>query len=92
MSAVGVILMRVFRVIFLACLISVLTGTAFAKNDKDKGDKDWGYWGGKGKGGETYTAPEFNFAGSLKYELLAIAAGSVVLLERRRRRRRASVK
>jgi hypothetical protein len=86
--------MKVFRVIFLAGLISVLAGTAFAKNDKDKGDKGWGwgYEGGKGKGGETYTAPEFNFAGSLKYELLAIAGGGVVLLERRRRRRRALVK
>jgi hypothetical protein len=84
--------MRVFRVIFLASLISVLAGTAFAKNDKDQDDKGWGYEGAKVKGGETYTAPEFNFAGSLKYELLAIAGVGVVLLERRRRRRRALVK
>lgn len=86
--------MRVLRVIFLASLIFVLAGTAFAKNDKDKGDKGWGWGGedGKGKGGETYKAPELNFDGPLKYGLLAIAGCSVVLLERRRRRLRALVK
>jgi hypothetical protein len=84
--------MRVLRVISLACLIFVLAGTAFAKNDKDKGDKGWGGENGKGKGGETYKAPELNFDGPLKYGLLAIAGGSVVLLERRRRRLRALVK
>ena len=84
--------MRVFRVIFFASLIFVLAGPAFAKNDKDKGDKDWGGNGGKGKGGVTYAAPEINFDGPLKYGLLVIAGGSVVLLERRRRRRRALVK
>ena len=84
--------MRVFRVIFLACLIFALAGTAFAKNDKDKGDKGWGGEDGKGKWGEPYKAPEINFDGPLKYGLLAIAGCSVVLLERRRRRRRALVK
>jgi hypothetical protein len=84
--------MRVLRVSFLARLIFVLAGTAFAKNDKDKGDKGWGGKDGKAKGGETYAAPEINFNGPLKYELLAIAGGSLVLLERRRRRRRALVK
>ena len=79
--------MRVFRVIFLACLIFALAGSAFAKNDKDKGDKGWG---GKGsKDGEKYEAPEFNFSNSFNYELLVMVGGSVVLLERRRRRRRA---
>lgn len=74
--------MRVFRVIFLACLIFVLAGSAFAKGDKG--------WGGKGgKDGAKYEAPEFNFSKSFKYELLVIVGGSVVLLERRRRRRRA---
>ena len=82
--------MRVLRVIFLASLILVLAGTAFAKNDK--GDKDEGGKWGKGKPGETYAAPEFNFNGPLKYGLLVIAGGSVVLLERRRRRRQALVK
>jgi hypothetical protein len=79
--------MRVFRVVFLACLIFGLAGSAFANNDKDRGDK---WEGGKtGKGIETYTAPEFNFGGSLKYELLVIVGGGVLLLERRRRRRQA---
>jgi hypothetical protein len=86
--------MRVFRVIFLAGLISMLAGTAFARNDKDRSDRGWGWGdrGGRGKAGETYTAPEMNFAGPLKYELLVIAGGGMVLLERRRRRRRALVK
>jgi hypothetical protein len=82
--------MKVFRVIFLGCLIFVLAGSAFAKNDKDNGGKGEG--GKGGKGGETYKVPEFNFSGPLKYELLVLAGGSVLLLERRRRRRRALVK
>jgi hypothetical protein len=82
--------MRVFRVIFLASLIVVMAGSAFAKNDKDK-DKGWS--GKGGKGGEKYQAPEFNFGNSFKYELLVMVGGSLVLLERRRRRhRRALVK
>lgn len=81
--------MRVFRLIFLACLIFVLAGSAFANSDKDKGDKGWG---GKGGKGEKYEAPEFNFSNSFKYELLVMVGGSLVLLERRRRRRRASGK
>jgi hypothetical protein len=72
--------MRAIRVIFLACLICALAGSAFAKNDKDNG--------GKGKDGGTYAAPELNLNHPLEYGLLAIAGGSVVLLERRRRRRR----
>ena len=80
--------MKVFRVIFLACLVLVLAGNTFAKNDK--GGK---YEGGKGgKGGESYEAPEFNFNGPLKYELLVVAGVGVLLLERQRRRRRALVK
>ena len=82
--------MNVFRVIFLACLIFVLAGSAFAKNDKDKGDKGWG--GKGGKDGEKYEAPEFIFRNSFKYELLVMVGGGVVLLERRRRRRRALVR
>ena len=74
--------MRAIRVIFLACLICALAGSAFAKNDKDNGN------GGKGKDGGTYAAPELNLNHPLEYGLLAIAGGSVVLLERRRRRRR----
>ena len=82
--------MKGFRLFFLACLIFVLAGSAFAKSDKDKDDKDWG--GKGGKVGEKYEAPEFNFSSSFKYELLVVAGGSVFLLERRRRRRRALVK
>ena len=82
--------MRVFRGIFLACLIFALAGSAFAKNDKDKGDKGWG--GKGGKDGQKYEAPEFNFSNSFKYELLVMVGGGVVLLERRRRRRRAQVR
>ena len=84
--------MRAFRVIFLACLIFVLAGTAFARNDRDRGDRGWGVEDGKGRWAETYKAPEINFDGPVKYVLLAIAGCSVVLLERRRRRRRALVK
>jgi hypothetical protein len=83
---------RAFRVILFACLILMLAGSAFAKNDKDKGYKNVGDKGGKGKAGETYAAPEFSFTGPLKYELLATAGGAVLLLERRRRRRQALVK
>jgi hypothetical protein len=71
--------------VFLAGLIFVLAGSAFAKNDKEK--VGTGEGGKAGKGGETYAAPEFHFSGSLKYELLVIAGGGVLLLERPRRRR-----
>jgi hypothetical protein len=81
-------LMRALRVIFLACLIFVLAGSAFAKNDKDKGGKSQG---GNSQGGKGYLAPEFDLRGPLKYELLLIAGGAVLLLERRRRRRRVSL-
>ena len=82
--------MKVFRVIFLACLIFVLAGSAFAKNDKDKGNEGW--VGKGGKDGAKYEAPEFNFSNSFKYELLVLVGGSVVLLDRRRRHRRALLK
>jgi hypothetical protein len=74
-------LMRTLRVIFLAGLIFALAGSAFAGNNQD----------GNSQGGKTYTAPEFDFHGPLKYELLVVAGGAVLLLERRRRRRRAAL-
>jgi hypothetical protein len=49
--------------IFLACLIFLLAGSAFAKNDKDKGENDNGN-GGK-RDGQIYAAPEFSFSGPL---------------------------
>ena len=79
--------------IFLACLIFPLAGSAFAKNNKDKGENDNGN-GGKSansKSGQIYAAPEFNFSGLLKYELLVLAGGGLLLLKRRRRRRRVSL-
>jgi hypothetical protein len=94
-----VFLMRAFRVIFLACLIFVLAGSAFAKNDKggnsqggtQGGNSQGGSQGGNSQGGKGYAAPEFDLRGPLKYELLLIAGGAVLLLERRRRRRRVSL-
>jgi hypothetical protein len=84
--------MRALRVIFLACLIFVLAGSAFAKNDKDKGgNSQGGTQGGNSQGGKGYVAPEFDLRGPLKYELLLVAGGAVLLLERRRRRRRVSL-
>jgi hypothetical protein len=85
--------MRTLRVIFLASLIFALAGSAFAKNDKGNNGNGNGNGGNNGSksNGQSYTAPEFNFAGSLKYELLVLAGGAVLLLERRRRRRRASL-
>jgi hypothetical protein len=79
--------MRTLRVIFLASLIFALAGSAFA------GSQGGNSQGGNNnsQGGTGYKAPEFDFRGSLKYELLVVAGGAVLLLERRRRRRRASL-
>jgi len=79
-------LMRTLRVIFLAGLIFALAGSAFAGNNQGGNNQD-----GNSQGGKSYTAPEFDFHGPLKYELLVVAGGAVLLLERRRRRRRASL-
>lgn len=85
--------MKTLRVIFLACMIFALAGSAFAKNDKGNNGNGNGNGGNNGSKGnsQSYTAPEFDFSGPLKYELLVIAGGAVLLLERRRRRRRASL-
>jgi hypothetical protein len=78
--------MRALRVIFLASLIFALTGSAFAGNNQ--GGNSQGNQGGNSQG---WIAPELDFSGPLKYELLVVAGGAVLLLERRRRRRRASL-
>jgi hypothetical protein len=79
--------MRALRIIFLACMIFALAGSAFA------GSQGGNSQGGNNnsQGGTGYKAPELDFSGPLKYELLVIAGGAVLLLERRRRRRRASL-
>jgi hypothetical protein len=82
--------MRGLRVIFLASLIFALAGSAFAKTDKGNNGNGNGNGGNKGDG-QTYAAPEFNFSGPLKYELLVLAGGAVLLQERRRRRHRVSL-
>ena len=83
--------MRALRVIFLACMIFALAGSAFA--DGQGGNQGGNSPGGNNnsQGGTAYKAPELDFSGPLKYELLVIAGGAVLLLERRRRRRRASL-
>jgi hypothetical protein len=81
--------MRALRVIFLAYLIFALAGSAFAKNDK--GNNGNGNGSGNKGDSQSYAAPEFNFGGPLKYELLALAGGVVLLLQRRRRRHRVSL-
>jgi hypothetical protein len=76
--------LRTVRVILFACMIFALAGSAFAGgsgNDNSSGDNNI-------QGGP-YKAPELDFKGPLKYELLVIAGAGVLLLERRRRRRRA---
>jgi hypothetical protein len=81
--------MRALRIIFLACMIFALAGSAFANNKGGNGNGGYGNGNGNGNVGKGYQAPEFDLSGPLKYGLLVIAGGSVVLLERRRRRRRA---
>jgi hypothetical protein len=92
-------MLRTLRVILLASLIFGLAGSAFAggQNGNSQGGGS-GYQGGNSQGGGSgyqggkggsYLAPELDFKGPLKYELLVIAGGAVLLLERRRRRRRA---
>jgi hypothetical protein len=84
--------MKALRVIFLACMIFALAGSAFAggQQGQQRQQGQPGQQGGWG-GGKSYTAPELDFKGPLKYELLIIAGAGVILLERRRRRRRASL-
>ena len=68
--------MRAFRVIFLASLLFFLAGGAFAESNP----------GGRSQGGKSYSAPDFDFSGPMKTELLLIVVGAALLLARRRRR------
>jgi hypothetical protein len=81
--------MKALRVIFLACMIFALAGSAFAGQGGNSQGGGNGNQNGNSQGGKAYLAPELDFKGPLKYELLVIAGGAVLLLERRRRRRRA---
>ena len=72
--------MRALRVIFLTSLLFFLAGVAFAENKP----------GGRSQGGKSYSAPDFDFSGPMKTELLLIVVGATLLLTRRRRGRAVS--
>jgi hypothetical protein len=79
-------ILRTLRVIIFAGIIFALAGSAFAGTQNPQGGT-----GNQTGNSQGYLAPELDFKGPLKYELLVIAGGAVLLLERRRRRRRASL-
>jgi hypothetical protein len=66
-------------VILLTCLLFFLAGGAFAENNL----------GGRSQG-RSHSAPDFDFSGPMKTELLLIVVGAALLLARRRRGRAAS--
>jgi hypothetical protein len=72
--------MRALRVIFFTSLLFFLAGGAFAENNP----------GGRSQGGKSYAAPDFDFSGPMKTELLLIVLGATLLLARRRRVRAVS--
>jgi hypothetical protein len=72
--------MRALRVIFLASLLFFMAGAAFAENNP----------GGRSQGGKSYSAPDFDFSGPMKTELLLVVVGAALLLARRRRGRAVS--
>src|SRR5262249_41501807 len=72
--------MRALRVIFLTGLLFFLAGGAFAENNP----------GGRSQGAKSYSAPDFDFSGPMKTELLLIVVGAALLLARRRRGRAVS--
>ena|SRR6516164_9809115 len=72
--------MRALHVIFLTSLLFFLAGGAFAENSP----------GGRSQGGRSYAAPDFDFSGPMKTELLLIVVGAALLLARRRRGRAVS--
>jgi hypothetical protein len=72
--------MRALHVIFLTSLLFFLAGGAFAENSP----------GGRSQGGRSYAAPDFDFSGPMKTELLPIVVGAALLLARRRRGRAVS--
>ena len=69
--------MRALRVIFLTSLLLFLAGGAFAESNP----------GGRSQGSKSYSAPDFDFSGPMKTELLLIVVGAALLLARRRRGR-----
>ena len=69
--------MRALRVIFLTSLLLFLAGGAFAENNP----------GARSQGGKGYAAPDFDFSGPMKTELLLVVVGAALLLARRRRGR-----
>ena len=75
--------MKALRVIFLAGLISALAGGAFAGTNPNGTNQN-------GTNQNVVAAPEIDFHGSFKWEMLLLAGGGILLLERRRRRRRDS--
>jgi hypothetical protein len=72
--------MRTLHVIFLTSLLFFLAVGAFAENNP----------GGRSQGGKSYAAPDFDFSGPMKTELLLIVVGAALLLARRRRGRAVS--
>jgi len=69
--------MRALRVIFLTSLLLSLAGGAFAESKT----------GNRNQGGKSYSAPDFDFSGPMKTELLLVVVGVALLLARRRRGR-----
>jgi hypothetical protein len=72
--------MRALRVIFLMGLFFLLAGAAFVENNP----------GALSRGGKSYAAPDFDFSGPMKTELLLIVVGAGLLLARWRRGRAGS--
>jgi hypothetical protein len=71
--------MKALRVIILTGLLFFLAGGAFAENNR----------GGRSQG-RSYAAPDFDFSGPMKTELLLVVVGAALLLARRRRGRAVS--
>ncbi len=69
--------MRALRVIFFTSLLIFVAGGAFAENNP----------GGRSQGGKSYAAPDLDFSGPMKTELLLIVVGAALLLARRHRGR-----
>jgi hypothetical protein len=66
--------MRALRMIFLASVFFLLAGSAFGESNQ----------GVYSQGGRTSAAPDFDFSGPMKSELLLIVVGAALLVARRR--------